>query len=131
MNRSPKSMFSRLTIWIIASPFILLLLASLLSESAEARARHNAGYASVAALKSQLAFPQSFKVDAVYVTDAGAACIRYRTRDGSGDMDPAQAVVVSGSVTQSEVRDGRFEIAWNRQCLGHSYDVTDAVDRFF
>ena len=118
----------KITLWILASPFILLVLTSALSESAEAHARHNTAFASVAALKSRLAFPKSFKIDGIRVTDAGAACIHYR----SSDLGPAQAVVVQGDVTQSGSRDGgRFEKTWNRQCLGQSYDVTEAVDRFF
>ena len=57
--------------------------------------------------------------------------LNYRARDGFGYQDRAQAVVVQGAVTQSDAHDGRFEKAWNRQCLGQSYDVTEAVDRFF
>ena len=131
MRKLRAGMFSKLTLWMLASPFILLIAASLLAESAEARARHNTGYASVAALKSRLAFPKSIMVDAGRVPDAGAACIQYRTHDGYGVQDRAQAVVVEGAVTQSGSRDGRFEKAWSRQCLGLSYDVTEAVDRFF
>ena len=131
MQMQRMGAFSRTALWIIASPLILLVLTSLLSEGAEAHARHNAAYASVAALKARLAFPKTFKVDAVRVTDAGAACIRYRARDGYGTVDQAQAVVVDGSVTQSDIRDGRFQRAWDRQCLGQSYDVTEAVVRFF
>lgn len=41
------------------------------------------------------------------------------------------AVVVEGAATQGDSRDGRFEKTWNRRCLGQSYDVTEAVDRFF
>jgi len=131
MQKLRAGPFNKITLWILASPFILLILTSLLSESAEARARHNTAYASVAALKSGLAFPKSFKVDAVRVTDAGAACIQYSEHDIHGGMDRAQAVVVEGTVTRSGAHDGRFESAWNRQCLGQSYDVTEAVDRFF
>lgn len=130
MHKPRPGAFTKLTLWILASPLILLLLTTVLSESAEARARHNTAYASVAALKSLLASPMSFHIDGVRVTDAGATCIHYRTRDGYGE-GRAQAVVVEGDVTQSGSRDGRFERAWNRQCLGQSYDVTEAVDRFF
>jgi len=131
MHKLRTFAFTQWTIWILVSPLLLLLLTSVLSDSAEVHARHNTAYASVAALKSRLAFPKSFKIEDVRVTDAGAACINYRARDGYGYQDRAQAVVVQGAVTQSDAHDGRFEKAWNRQCLGQSYDVTEAVDRFF
>jgi len=132
MHQPRPGAFAKVTLWILASPFILLSLTSVLSESAEAHARHNTAFASVAALKSRLAFPKSFKIEGVRVTDAGAACIHYRAGDGYGDQGRAQAVVVQGDVTRSDPRDGgRFEKTWNRQCLGQSYDVTEAVERFF
>lgn len=121
--------FSR--IWILASPLILLTLTGLLTESAEARQRNNLAYASVAALKHQLLDTRGFKVEAMHVTDAGAACIRYRTRDVVGSVSRAQAVVVGKLVAQSSARDGRFETEWNRQCLGLAHDVTGAVELFF
>jgi hypothetical protein len=131
MQTQRTGAFTKTALWIIASPLILLVLTSLLSESADAHARHNVAYASVAALKARLAFPKTFKADTVRVTDAGATCIQYRARDGFGTLDQEQAVVVDGSVTQSGKRDGRFRLAWDRQCLGQSYDVTEAVVRFF
>ena len=115
----------------LASPLIILALAGVMSDSAEARARQNVAYASVAALKSSIGHPRNLEFETVRVTDAGAACIRYRARDGFGGMSSAQAVVLSGAVTRSGARDGKFEKTWNRQCLGQAYDVTGAVDRFF
>ena len=118
-------------LWILASPFILLALTGLLTESAEARQRNNLAYASVAALKHQMFDTRGFKVEAMHVTDTGAACIRYRTRDVVGTVSRAQAVVVGKQVAQSGARDGRFEKEWNRQCLGLVHDVTGAVELFF
>src|SRR5215831_5286799 len=106
-------MFNRFTIWIIASPFILLVLSSLLSENAQAHAHHNAGYASVATLKSQLANPKAFHVEQVRVTDAGAACIQYSARDPSGMVGRAQAVVVGPEVARSD-SPAHFHNAWDR-----------------
>jgi hypothetical protein len=107
------------------------MLTGFLTESAEARQRNNLAYASVATLKSQMLDTKGFKVDAMHVTDAGAACIQFHTRDRVGTVSRAQAVVVGKDVAQSSTRDGRFEKEWNRQCLGQAHDVTGAVDHFF
>ncbi|HVQ13996.1 MAG TPA: hypothetical protein VMS40_10405 [Vicinamibacterales bacterium] len=123
--------FSKFKLWIIASPLILVALGGLMTDSAEARVRHNLAYASVAALKARIGDRRNLEFDAVRVTDTGAACIQYRARDGLGGMSRAQAVVLGGEVAQSDRRDGRFEKEWNRQCLGLAHDVTSAVDRFF
>ena len=117
--------------WIFASPFILLMLTGFLTESAEARQRNNLAYASVATLKSQMPDKKGFKVEAMHVTDTGAACIQFHTRDHVGTVSRAQAVVIGKLVAQSSARDGRFEKEWNRQCLGQAYDVTSSVDLFF
>jgi hypothetical protein len=122
---------TKTTFWILASPFILLILSGTLTESAEARQRNNLAYASVATLKSQMLLKDGFKVEAMHVTDAGAACIQFHTRDVVGTVSRAQAVVVGKQVAQSSARDGRFAREWNRQCLGQTYDVTDSVDLFF
>ncbi len=119
------------TFWILASPFILLMLTGFLTEDAEARQRNNLAYASVATLKSQMLDKQGFKVEAMHVTDAGAACIQFYIRNQVGTVSRAQAVVMGKQVAQSGARDGRFEKEWNRQCLGQAYDVTDSVDLFF
>jgi hypothetical protein len=66
----------------------------------------------------------------VRITDAGAACIQFSARNDLGALDREQAVVMGSDVTQSDSPE-RFRRAWNRQCLGQSYDVTEAVDRFF
>jgi hypothetical protein len=117
--------------WILASPFILLTLTGSLTESPEARQRNNLAYSSVATLKHQLLDTRGFRVETAQVTDAGAACIRYHTRDVGGGMSRAQAVVVGKLVARSGARDGRFASEWNRRCLGSSHDVTDAVELFF
>jgi hypothetical protein len=122
---------TKTTFWILASPFILLMLTGFLTEDAEARQRNNLAYASVATLKSQMLDKNGFKVEAMHVTDTGAACIRFRTQDPVGTVSRAQAVVLGKQVAQSGTRDGRFEKEWNRQCLGQAYDVTDSVDLFF
>jgi hypothetical protein len=122
---------TRTTFWILASPLILLMLTGFLTESAEARQRNNLAHASVAALKSQMVDKNGFKVEAMHVTDGGAACIRFHTRDRVGTVSRAQAVVIGKQVAKSGTRDGRFEKEWNRQCLGQAYDVTDSVDLFF
>ncbi len=72
-----------------------------------------------------------FRIDDMRVTDAGAACVRFHTRDGVGGESRAQAVITGDTVANSQVRDGRFEKEWNRQCLGPTYDVTSAVAHFF
>jgi hypothetical protein len=118
-------------IWIFAAPFLLLALTGLLTDSAEARQRNNLAYASVAALKHQMPDKRGFKVEAMHVTDTGAACIRYHTRDVVGSVSRAQAVVVGKRIAQSSARDGHFEKEWNRQCLGLAHDVTGAVELFF
>ena len=123
--------FTRTWLWILATPFIFLGLTASLTESPEARQRNNLAYASVAALKHQMLDTRGFRVEAMHVTDTGAACIRYCTRDIVGSVSRAQAVVVGKLVAQSGARDGRFVKEWNRQCLGTTYDVTGAVDLFF
>lgn len=123
--------FSNTRLWIFASPFLFLGLTGFLTESADARQRNNLAYASVAALKHQMPDTRGFKVEAMHVTDTGAACIRYHTRDVVGSVSRAQAVVVGKDIAQSGARDGRFEKEWNRQCLGSSHDVTGAVELFF
>ena len=130
MPKFPQPSLGKIAIWL-ASPFVLLAVAVLFADSAEARARNNVAYASVAALKNNLGSPRRLEFERVRVTDAGAACIQYRARDGLGSMSRAQAVVVDGKVAQSSAHDGRFEKEWNRQCLGFTYDVTGAVGRFF
>ena len=126
-----QSRSARTTLWILASPFLLVALTGFLSASPEERQRNNLAYASVAALKNHMLDTRGFKVEAMQVSDAGAACIRYHTRDVVGSVSPAQAVVVGKLVAQSSARDGRFSKEWNRQCLGRAYDVTDAVELFF
>lgn len=126
-----SSPFRKITPWVIASPLILLALAGVMTESAEARARHNVAFASIAALKTRLGSSRNLDFDAVRITDAGAACIQYRARNAVGGVSRAQAVVIGAEVAQSDARDGRFEKEWNRQCLGQAHDVTRAVDRFF
>jgi hypothetical protein len=134
MNHLRKSI-TKTTFWILASPFILLMLTGLLTESAEARQRNNLAYASVATLKSQMPDTRGFEVEAMHVTDAGAACVRFHTRDRAGTVSRAQAVVVGRNVAQSTGQGGahgdRFEKEWNRQCLGQAHDVTGAVEHFF
>jgi hypothetical protein len=131
MTQQRKRPFNTTRLWILAAPFLFLALTGFLTESADARQRNNLAYASVAALKHQMLDTRGFKVEAMHVTDAGAACIRYRTRDVVGSVSRAQAVVVGKQVAQSSARDGRFEKEWNRQCLGLSHDVTGAVELFF
>jgi hypothetical protein len=128
LRRGP---FTTTRLLILASPLMLIGLSGFLTESAEARQRNNLAYASVAALKHQMPDTRGFKVEAMHVTDTGAACIRYHTRDLGGAVSRAQAVVVGKRVAQSGAHDGRFEKEWNRQCLGLAHDVTDAVDLFF
>ena len=131
MEISHSGSFGKLKLWIIATPLIILAIAGFMTDSAEARARHNVAYASVAALKSSIGIRRNLEFEVVRITDAGAACIQYRARDGLGGMSRAQAVVLGGDVAQSDRRDGRFEKEWNRQCLGMAHDVSRAVDRFF
>jgi len=119
--------FAKTTPWILASPIVLLMLTGFLTASAEARQRNSLAYASVAALKAQMTEIQGFKVETMRVTDTGAACIQYRTLDDRGELRRGQAVVIGKEVAQDDRRDDRFEKAWNRQCLGRAYDVTDAV----
>ena len=123
--------FATTRFWILASPIILLILTGLLTESAEARQRNNLAFASVATLKARMENTAGFRVDAMLVTDTGAACIRFHTRDRVGTVSRAQAVVVGGNIAHSDARDGRFQKEWNRQCLGLAYDVTSAVAHFF
>jgi hypothetical protein len=123
--------FSKLALCILASPLVVVMVGGVMSESGEARARHNLAYASVAALKAAIGYRRNLEFDAVRVTDAGAACIQYRSRDSSGSVNHAQAVVNGRDVAESGRRDGRFEKEWNRQCRGLAHDVTRSVDRFF
>jgi hypothetical protein len=125
----PRTAFGKTTLWIIALPVVLLLLTGL-TGNAEARQRNNLAYASVATLKSDIGNTHGFRVDNMVVTDAGAACIRFHTRDGA-TINRAQAVVFGNHIAHSDARDGRFEKEWNRQCLGLAHDVTSAVDHFF
>jgi uncharacterized protein YfaP (DUF2135 family) len=122
---------TRTTFWILASPFILLIFTGFLTEDAEARQRNNLAHASVATLKSQMPDKKGFKVDAMHVTDTGAACIQFHIRDHVGTVSRAQAVVLGKQVAQSSASDGRFEKEWNRHCLGRAHDVTDSVELFF
>jgi hypothetical protein len=131
MDLPPSRRFSKLALCIIASPLIVVTLGGFMAESSEARARHNLAYASVAALKAAIGTHRNLEFDAVRITDTGAACIRYRSRDSFGGVSRAQAVVNGHDVAESGRRDGRFEKEWNRQCRGLAYDVTRSVDRFF
>lgn len=131
MQQQRTGAFTRTWLWIFASPLILLALTGFLSESHEARQRNDLAFASVAALKNQMLDKRGFKIEAMHVSDAGAACIRYHTRDVVGGVSRAQAVVVGKLVAQSSARDGRFAKEWNRQCLGLVHDVTGAVELFF
>jgi hypothetical protein len=131
MQQQRMGAFTRTGLWILASPLVLLALTGSLTESVEARQRNNLAYASVAALKHQMLDTRGFRIEAARVTDAGAACIRYHTRDVAGGVSRAQAVVVGKLVAQSSARDGRFATEWNRRCVGASHDVTDAVELFF
>jgi hypothetical protein len=123
--------FTRPALWFLASPFVLLALTGFLTESDVARQRHDLAYASVASLKHQMIDTRGFKVEAMHVTDAGAACIRFHTRDVAGNESRAQAVVVGDLVAQSSARDGHFAEQWNRHCRGLGHDVTRAVEFFF
>jgi hypothetical protein len=123
--------FTKTTLLVFASPFLFLALTGFLTDSAEARQRNDFAYASVAVLKQQMPDKRGFKIDAMHVTDAGAACIRYHTRDAAGSVSRAQAVVVGKLVAQSGTRDGSFDEQWKRRCLGQAHDVTGAVERFF
>jgi len=131
MQQKRTGATTRTWYWILAFPLAFVALTSLLTESADARQRNDLAFASVAALKQQMLDTRGFRVEAMHVTDTGAACIRYRTRDIVGSVNRAQAVVVGKLVAQSGARDGRFVKEWNRQCLGTTYDVTGAVDLFF
>ena len=131
MQQQRTGAFTRTWLWIFASPLILLALTGFLSESHEARQRNDLAFASVAALKNQMLDKRGFKIEAMHVSDAGAACIRYHTRDVVGGVSRAQAVVGGKLVAQSSARDGRFAKEWNRQCLGLVHDVTGAVELFF
>jgi len=130
MPKSRATTLSRAAL-LFGSPLLFITLSGLLTEDAQAHQRNNVAYASVAALKQYMARPAGFRVENIRVTDAGAACIEYQARDAAGSISQAQAVVVGGAVAESESRDGRFEKAWNRQCLGPAYDVTGAVRYFF
>lgn len=130
MSSSHATTLSRIVL-LFGSPLILVALAGVFSDDAQAHQRNNLAYASVAALKSYMARPPGFKVENIRVTDTGAACIRYHARDPAGSVSRAEAVVVDGAVAASEARDGRFQKAWNRQCLGPTYDVTGSVRYFF
>ena len=117
--------------WLIASPLLFATLSSLLMASPEERQRYDLAYASVAALKAKLPNPGGIAFDAVRVTDAGAACIHFHSRGDTGRPGGAQAVVADGAIARSDAHDGGFEKQWERRCLGQSYDVTEAVVRFF
>lgn len=131
MQQQRTGAYTRTWLWILASPLILLALTGFLTESSETRQRNNLAFASVAALKNQMPDKRGFKVEAMHVSDAGAACIRYHTRDVVGSVSQAQAVVVGKLVAQSSARDGRFAKEWDRHCLGLVHDVTRAVELFF
>jgi hypothetical protein len=130
MQTSHARIWSR-AVLLFGSPLIFMASSGLLTENAQAHQRNNVAFASVAALKSHMSTPAGFKVENIRVTDAGAACIQFHARDGLGQLSRAEAVVVDGAVAQSGTSDGRFEKAWNRQCLGPTYDVTGAVRYFF
>jgi hypothetical protein len=127
----PIGRLAHTSLLLLACPLVLLALTGSLTESPETRQRNNLAYASVAALKHQMPDTHGFKVEAMHVTDTGAACIRYHTRDAAGNLTDGQAVVVDKLVTQAGAGDERFTRAWNRQCLGAAHDVTYAVERFF
>jgi len=131
MHQQRTGPLPRTWYWILASPVVFLALTGFLTESADARQRNDLAFASVAALKHQMQDTRGFKVEAMHVTDTGAACIRYHTRDYVGSVSRAQAVVVGKLVARSGARDGRFVKEWNRQCLGMAHDVTGAVELFF
>ena len=129
---SPRlSKFNRVLLWTVVAPLALLLLAGFMKEDSPARERLNLAYASVTSLKKSLLEPGNLHFDDVRITDAGAACFRYRARDRFGAESHAQAVVRGRDVVSSNDRDGRFDQEWDRQCTGLAFDATSAVDRFF
>jgi hypothetical protein len=111
------------------TPLVVLALVGLMAGKGPAHERLNVAYASAAALKGSLLSPRDVEFETVRVTDAGAACMQYRVEErGEGR---AWAVVLGTDVARSDARDGRFQVQWDRQCLGLAHDVTRAVDRFF
>jgi hypothetical protein len=131
MQQLRAGAFTRTTLWILASPIIVLMLTGFLTTSAEARQRNSVAYASVAALKAQMAGAKGFRIETMRVTDAGAACIQYRTLDEVGVLNRGQAVVIGKEIVRDDRHGDRFEQAWNRQCMGPAYDVSQAMDHFF
>lgn len=123
-----KPNFSQATAWTIAAPLAILVLTAALADKGPEHERLNLAYASAAALKGNLLSPRNLEFDTVRVTDSGAACMEYRV---AGQGGGARAVVLGSDIARSDARDGRFELQWNRQCLGLAHDVTSAVDRFF
>ena len=122
-------MTSRSFLWVLCAPLLFAALSGLLVASPQERQRYDVAYASVAALKARLPAPAHIAFDAVRVTDAGAACIQYHPANDAAQRRE-QAVVVGSEVTRPDTP-ARLERAWERHCLGPSYDVTGAVDRFF
>src|SRR4051812_10374747 len=100
ISSSRSTTISRIVL-LFGSPLLFVGLPGLFTESVEAHQRNNVAYASVAALKQYIARPAGFKVEAIRVTDAGAACIEYHARDAAGFVSRAQAVVVDGTVADS------------------------------
>lgn len=128
MTPPRKRKFRQGTAWTIAAPLAVLVLTAALADKGPEHERLNLAYASAAALKGNLLSPRNLEFDAVRVTDSGAACMQYRV---AGHGGRARAVVMGSDIARSDARDNRFELQWNRQCLGLTHDVTSAVDRFF
>ena len=88
--------------------------------------RERAAYAGVIVLKSAMRNPDSFILESVYVSDAGAACIEYRAQNGFGGMNRESAVIGNGRAATSSDNSGTFERVWNKECRS-VFDMTNYV----
>lgn len=89
------------------------------------QARISSVVAAASALKQSLRNPASLTYDKILVSEnADTVCIRYRARNGFGDMNREHAAFSRTSGTTSVS-------AWNRRCAHASlYNVTDTITEY-
>lgn len=79
-------------------------------------------------LKKAMRDPDSFKLESAIVTDIGAACYEYRTKNGFGGVNASMAVLSKDGIKfRTDEMDG-FTSLWNKECAGRAgTDATTAI----
>lgn len=68
-------------------------------------------------LRASARNPDSFKLESALIMDDGAVCYEFRSQNGFGGMDRAQAVLAPSGKFKSSESSG-FGSLWNKECGG-------------